>query len=57
MASHRHPGSPGWTGPICQDMAGTTPKASAPRPDLPRPGPEDHLGELEAWGLVEGIDI
>ncbi|XP_043292399.1 sorting nexin-20 isoform X1 [Cervus canadensis] len=43
MASHKHLGSPGWTGPISQDMAGTTPKASAPHPDLPRLGPEDHL--------------
>uniref|UniRef100_A0A8C2RJ34 Sorting nexin 20 n=1 Tax=Capra hircus TaxID=9925 RepID=A0A8C2RJ34_CAPHI len=43
MASQKHPGNPGWTGPISQDVAGTTPKASAPCPDLPCPGPEDHL--------------
>uniref|UniRef100_A0A8C0DH06 Sorting nexin 20 n=1 Tax=Balaenoptera musculus TaxID=9771 RepID=A0A8C0DH06_BALMU len=43
MASPKHARSPGWTRPISQCMAGTKPKASAPGPDLPRPGPEEHL--------------
>ncbi|XP_006207916.1 sorting nexin-20 [Vicugna pacos] len=43
MANSKHHGSPGWTEPIHQCMAGTKPKAAAPGPDLPRPGPEEHL--------------
>ncbi|XP_007459536.1 PREDICTED: sorting nexin-20 isoform X2 [Lipotes vexillifer] len=43
MASPKHARSPGWTRPIAQCMAGTKLKASAPGPDLPCPGPEEHL--------------
>ncbi|XP_024603164.1 sorting nexin-20 isoform X3 [Neophocaena asiaeorientalis asiaeorientalis] len=43
MASPKNARSPGWTRPIAQCMAGAKPKASAPGPDLPRPGTEEHL--------------
>ncbi|KAF5919722.1 hypothetical protein HPG69_000323 [Diceros bicornis minor] len=54
MASPKHPGGPGWMGHGAQCMAGTKQETSATGPDLPRPGPEGHLGGLEAWGVVGG---
>lgn len=35
-----------------QCTAGTEQEASATGPDLPRPGPEEDFGGLEAWGLA-----
>lgn len=52
MASPEHPGSPGWMGPITQCATGTEQEAAATGPDLSCPGPDEHLGELEAWGLI-----
>ncbi|CAH6816570.1 sorting nexin-20 [Phodopus roborovskii] len=43
MASPEHPGSPGWTGPISQCTPRTRQEALPSGPDLPCPGPEEHL--------------
>lgn len=48
MASPEHPGSPGCMGPITQCTARTQQEAPATGPDLLRPGPDGHLGGLEA---------
>ncbi|XP_004693587.1 PREDICTED: sorting nexin-20 [Condylura cristata] len=44
MASPKHPGNPGWMGPLDQHPAGTKQEASAIGPDPPLPGSEGHLG-------------
>lgn len=54
MASPEHPGSPGWKGPITQCTARTQQEAPAAGPDLPHPGPDRHLGGLEARDSVWG---
>lgn len=54
MASSEHPGSPGWTGLINQRTPRTRQEVLPSRPDLPCPGPEEHLGKLEDLGFSAG---
>ncbi|XP_021567484.1 sorting nexin-20 [Carlito syrichta] len=55
MASPKHPGSPGWTGPMAQYTARTQQEAPIADPDLPHPGPEGHLDALGSQGSNSGM--